>query len=158
MLMSMTISRHSLAFAILAIVFFSIPSLTYAQATINETQSKGFVPLSDANFNKIFNVNPTGSGTDLGTFFNSAFRVALSLGAILAVMRIAWGGYKYMTTDASGEKNDAKEILTDVIIGMLLLLSIWLILYQINPCLLKLQIRGFTGTAYQGTTDQCAQR
>jgi hypothetical protein len=128
----------------------SVPVLAHADPA--------FVPLSDANFNKLFSVNTGAGQQDLGAFFNSAFRVALSLGAILAVMRIAWGGYKYMTTDASGEKNDAKEILTDVVIGMLLLISIYLILFQINPCLLKLQIKGFTDGAYQGATDQCAQR
>ena len=109
----------------------AFPIVSYAQG--------GFVPLTkDASFDKIFKTT-SGSGTNLTDFVNGAFRAALSLGAILAVLRIAWAGYQYMTSDAWGEKSHAKEILGDVVIGMLLLLSIWLILTQINPQLLKLE-------------------
>lgn len=78
--------------------------------------------------------------TSLGSFINKLFVAALSLGAILAVLRLAYAGYLYMTTDAWGTKGKAKEVIGDVIIGLLLLLSIWLILRQINPQLLDLNV------------------
>lgn len=78
--------------------------------------------------------------TSLGDFVNKLFNAALALGAILAVLRIAFAGYMYMTTDAWGKKGDAKTIIGDVVLGLLLLLSIWLILKQINPDLLKLNV------------------
>ncbi len=96
--------------------------------------SKGFVPLSD-NFAKLFG----GPTPDLGSFINAAFRAALSLGAIFAVMRIAWAGFKYMTSDGGEGKSHAKEILGNVVIGILILMGIWLILTQINPQILSLK-------------------
>ncbi len=107
----------------------------------------GFVPLTkDADFQKIFGVsaNSGNNAQDLGTFINSAFKITLSIGAILAVLRIAWAGYQYMSSDAWGEKSHAKEILGDVTIGVLLLLSVWLILNQIDPTILQLKIKYVT--------------
>lgn len=120
-------------------LYVSLLILAYLLPSIALAQSGGFVPLSDANFNKLFNPK-AGSLPSIGTFVSNAFRIALSLGAILAVMRIAWAGYQYMTSDAWGEKSHAKEILGDVVIGLLLLMSIWLILNQINPDLLELKL------------------
>lgn len=108
----------------------------------------GFVPLTkDADFEKIFGMakDSVGNGPgDLGTFINAAFKITLSIGAILAVLRIAYAGYQYMSSDAWGEKSHAKEILGDVVIGLLLLLSVYLILNQINPQLTQLKIQYIT--------------
>ena len=80
------------------------------------------------------------SSGDLGGYINTMFKVALSVGAILAVLRIAYAGYLYMGTDLWSTKGKAKEILGNVVLGLLLLLSIYLILYQINPDILRLDI------------------
>ena len=72
---------------------------------------------------------------------NNLFQIAISVGAILAMLRIAYAGYLYMgSADMWSSKQHAKDVFRDAIIGLLLLLSIWLILYQINPCLLDLQV------------------
>ncbi|MFA7309882.1 MAG: hypothetical protein WC050_03155 [Candidatus Paceibacterota bacterium] len=97
-----------------------------------------FVPLADTSqspmLSNVYNTN------DLAGYVNALFTTALSIGAILAVLRIAYAGYQYMTTDAWGDKQHAKEILGDVTLGLLLLLSIFLILKQINPDLLNLNV------------------
>ena len=133
----MITKRRMFAFAGALAVSLALPALTYAAG--------GFVPLTkDADFQKIFGQGATNAGNDkqdLGTFINAAFKITLSLGAILAVLRIAYAGYQYMSSDAWGEKSHAKEILGDVTIGLLLLLSVWLILNQINPQLTQLNIR-----------------
>ena len=72
---------------------------------------------------------------------NNLFQIAISVGAILAMLRIAYAGYLYMgSADMWSSKQHAKDVFRDAIIGLLLLLSIWLILYQINPCLLDLEV------------------
>lgn len=76
----------------------------------------------------------------LGDFLTSAFNIAISVGAILAVLRIGYAGFKYMTTDAAGTKSDAKEIIQNAVIGLLLLLGIVLILERINPDILQINI------------------
>ena len=77
---------------------------------------------------------------DMAGFLQAVFNIAISVGAILAVLRIGWGGFKYMTTDAIGSKSDAKKIITDAVIGLLLLLAIVLIIGRINPNLLKMNL------------------
>ncbi len=123
-----------------------VPALAFAQ-----TSKGGFVPLTnDLDFQKVFGMSKTNAGQnpgDLGTFINAAFKITLSIGAILAVLRIAYAGFQYMSSDAWGEKSHAKEILGDVVIGLLLLLSVYLILNQINPQLTKLEIKYVTPKA-----------
>ncbi len=137
----MYFSRRTLIASSAFVLSCALPALALAQQS-------GFVPLTkDADFQKIFGLTGAsmgGGANDLGTFINSAFKIALSLGAILAVLRIAWAGYQYMSSDAWGEKSHAKEILGDVVIGLLLLLGTWLILYQINPDILNLRVRYVT--------------
>lgn len=100
--------------------------------------AEGFVPLSPA---------PTGSrlgnlydSTSLSGFVNKIFAAAIAVGAILAVLRLGYAGYLYMMTDMWSTKGKAKEIIGDVVLGILLLLSIYLILRQINPQILNLDV------------------
>lgn len=79
----------------------------------------------------------------LGDFINRAFVLAISLGAIFAVGRLVYAGWIYITGGSWGSGASvgrAKEIIWNTIKGLLLLLSIWLILNLINPCLLNLDI------------------
>lgn len=99
----------------------------------------GFCPLADVSGSKLAELYSDSSG-DLGKFINSLFTFALSIGAILAVLRIAWGGYLYMVTDMWSTKDHAKEILSETILGLFLLIAVYLILHQINPNILKLDI------------------
>lgn len=96
-----------------------------------------FVPLADVSNSKLAQIY---QGPDLSAFINNLFTFSLSVGAILAVLRLGWAGYLYMTTDSWGSKGHAKEVIGDVVIGLLLLLGIWLILNQIDPNILKLNV------------------
>lgn len=79
------------------------------------------------------------SSQDLATYVNRMFVFAITIGAIMAVVRLMIAGYMYMGSgDMWSSKGKAKEIFSDVIFGLLLLLSIYLILFQINPNLLNL--------------------
>ncbi len=84
---------------------------------------------------------------DLGPFMNKVFVGAISLGAILAVLRLAWAGFVYMSSDLWTSKDHAKEIIRETLLGLFLLLGIWLILYQINPDILKLRVGSSTGSS-----------
>ncbi|HWO07724.1 MAG TPA: hypothetical protein VNM40_04065 [Candidatus Paceibacterota bacterium] len=92
--------------------------------------------LSDSPFlSRIFNPD-----TDLATFFNVAFKSAIVIGAMLAVLRLGYAGFIYMTTDVWSSKQSATTIIQETVLGLLLLLGVWLILNQINPDLLNLDI------------------
>ncbi len=129
---------HRSAAAIVVLVWLAALAVA-TTALAQEVQQGGFVPLSDANFNDLFGIETTQQG-DITRFFNRAFSIALSVGAILAVLRIAYAGYLYMGTDLWGDKGKAKEMLGDIALGILLLLSVYLILNQINPDILRLDI------------------
>jgi hypothetical protein len=78
--------------------------------------------------------------TSLAGAINSAFQVSILVGAVLAMLRIGYSGYLYMgSADMWSTKQHAKEVFQDAIIGLLLLLAIYMILYQINPDILKLE-------------------
>ena len=94
----------------------------------------------------------TGPGA-LAGFFNTAFTMALSAGAILAVLRLAYAGWLYMgAADMWGSKQHAKEVISNAVLGLLLLIGIWIVLNQINPCLLNLNI---LQSVQGGSSGQC---
>lgn len=86
---------------------------------------------------------------DLATFLNRAFKIAISVGAILAVLRIGWAGYLYIVkgSDLFHAKQEGRQVLQDVALGLLLLIAVYIILKQINPDILNLDaIKGFRQT------------
>lgn len=78
-------------------------------------------------------------GSSLREMLNSAFQISILIGAVLAMLRIGFAGWLYMGSDIWGDKTKAKEVFQDAIIGLLILLAIYMILYQINPDILKLE-------------------
>ena len=137
---------------LLTIVFLSIPVPVSAQQDVNIPPGlPGQFQYPTQAPNVTGNGNASTCGTDslskmfcemtLPDVLNNLFQIAISVGAILAMLRIAYAGYLYMgSADMWSTKQHAKDVFRDAIIGLLLLLSIWLILYQINPCLLDLQV------------------
>jgi hypothetical protein len=123
----------------LLVIMFSILIFTtlFAAGAVHAQTSQGFVQLTDTSQSPM--LNQAYRSGDLATYINSLFKIAISVGAILAVIRLAYAGYLYMTTEAWGEKSNAKEVIGDAMLGLLLLLSIYLILYQINPDIVSLK-------------------
>lgn len=98
-----------------------------------------FVPLADTSSGPLRDLYNSSAGGGLAGYINGLFKFAIAIGAIVAVLRIAYAGYLYMgQSDMWSTKGKAKEIIGDVILGLLLLLSIYLILEQINPDILNL--------------------
>jgi len=76
----------------------------------------------------------------LAQYFNALFNIVLTLGAILAVIMIAIGGFQYMTTEAASAKQASKTRIQQAILGLLMLLSVYIFYSEINPDILKLDI------------------
>ena len=77
--------------------------------------------------------------TSLGDFIQSVFNLAVVFGGVVAVLRIAYGGFLYMTSDIADTKSQAKSVIASALSGLLLLLAIVIILQQINPNILDLR-------------------
>jgi threonine/homoserine/homoserine lactone efflux protein len=89
----------------------------------------------------------------LPQMLNFAFQAAIRLGAVLAMLRIAYAGYLYMgSEDMWSTKSHAKEVFRDAIIGLLVLLAVYLILHQIDPRILNLQVKGLNDAPSTPTT------
>jgi hypothetical protein len=73
-------------------------------------------------------------------YINLLFSLIISLAAIAAVVRIVLAGFKYMTTDSWGNKEEARSNLKAIFIGLLVLLLSVIILRTINPDILNLNI------------------
>lgn len=76
---------------------------------------------------------------DLPRFFNQLFNITLFIGATLAVLMIAIGGLQYMLAEASVTTIEAaRRRMTQAILGLLMLLSVYLFYNQINPKILEI--------------------
>lgn len=71
--------------------------------------------------------------TDSEKYIRGLFELIIGLAGGLAVVMLMYAGIKYMSTDAFGEKNEAKGIIENAIWGLLLAIAAWTILYTINP-------------------------
>ena len=109
-----------------------------AECPTDITGAGGFVPLEC--FQDSARLRGAYNEPELGPFIQRIFVGAISLGAVLAVLRLAWAGFIYMGTDRWGDKGRARDIISDTLLGLFLLLAIWLILKQINPQILELKI------------------
>ena len=119
---------YGICAALILLTYIFLPLVAHAQ---------GFVPLAETpSGSKLSQIYSSG---DFAGFVNGLFKFAIAIGAILAVLRLAYAGYLYMgQSDMWSHKGQAKEIIKDVTIGLLLLLGIYLILYQINKDILSL--------------------
>lgn len=100
----------------------------------------GFQPLVDLPAQAPAKFSGLYSAQDLTSFINRMFFLMISIGGMLAVGRLSYAGWLYMIGDNFGNLKKAKGIVGNVVIGLLILLSIWLILMQINPYILNTDI------------------
>ena len=81
-----------------------------------------------------------GQTTTLGKYIPAMFNLAIGLSAIAAVLNIVFGGLMYMSTDAVMKKEDGKKRIQNSVYGLVLVIGAWLILYTVNPNLLKFNL------------------
>lgn len=71
---------------------------------------------------------------------NAFYAVAVGVAGLLAVIMVSIGGFKYMMSESVFSKSDAKEQITDALIGLGIVLGAVLLLNVINPELTNLDI------------------
>ncbi len=74
--------------------------------------------------------------SDLSNYFGLIYRILIGLAGVFAVIMIFFGGVQYMTTDALGQKEEARKRITGAIWGLIIALGSFAILNTINPKLL----------------------
>lgn len=77
---------------------------------------------------------------NLAGYVNALFLISISVGGMLAVLRIAFAGFQYMTSGLISSKEKAKEDITGALLGLGILLASFVVLYTINPNLVNLNV------------------
>ncbi|MFA5777692.1 MAG: pilin [Parcubacteria group bacterium] len=81
------------------------------------------------------------TGADLKLYIEAIYKFAIWTVGIAAVLMLTIGGFMYMVSAGNTSKMDtAKKIVTDAILGLIIALGAYLILYVINPDLVKITI------------------
>lgn len=76
-----------------------------------------------------------------GRYVNRFYIFFSGVAGILAVVMMMWGGFHYITSGGSPQRMaQGKEIISNAVIGLILLLTAYLLLNTINPRLTKLRI------------------
>lgn len=78
------------------------------------------------------------TGFSLGFWVNRIVMVTIGFIGLIAVVMIIIAGVQYMTTEAAGGKSNAKEKITNALIGLVIALGIFVLLSTINPNLLDI--------------------
>lgn len=83
----------------------------------------------------------------ISDFIPNVIKLMIGLAAGLAVIYIIFGGIQYMSTDAVGKKSEGRKTVNNAVLGLLMAISSYTILYTINPRLVNfsLEIEGLKG-------------
>ena len=86
------------------------------------------------------------SGSDFAGFLNGMFKLLFTIGGMVAVASLVYGGITYMVSEIVGKIEWAKRQMREALWGLALLVAAWLILYTINPDLItfKLNVQSIT--------------
>ena len=118
-------------FNIAIFAFFAAWTSVSAQGS---PPSKDFVPLAGI-------PGVTGDHPSFTDYLNALFRITIGLGALFAVVKIAFAGVWYMMSEGGfTSKEAAKKDIWGALAGLLILLSTVIILDLINPDILNLNI------------------
>ena len=81
------------------------------------------------------------TGANLKTYIESIYKFAIWTVGIAAILMITIGGFMYLTSAGNTSKMDnAKRVVVDATIGLIVVLTAYLVLYVINPDLVKITI------------------
>jgi len=99
---------------------------------IKNASALSYTPLAG-----IRNLTQDGSNTNMLETLQFIFKWGIAIAVLLAVLMTIFGGIQYMTSDAIFNKEEGKHKIQSAIMGLLLALSAWIILYTINPRILE---------------------
>ena len=73
-----------------------------------------------------------GGGSQTANYFSTIYKIGVSLVLVIAVVMLVYGGIQYMTSDSIGGKGNGRETITKAIIGIVLAVSSYALLYLIG--------------------------
>ena len=120
-----------------------IQGLAYAIFLFFASWSSGFAAEpSDLKYHPLVGIpgfTNTGSQS-LPEFVNAVYILVIIIALLIGVVRIAFAGVKYSLSDVITHKEDAKKDIGGVLLGLAILLLPFIVLWTINPNLVKLDV------------------
>jgi len=114
------------------VMLFLIPICLHAATTKNDFDYTPMEPLPGFE-------SATSGATDFYDYILMVYKVAIWMVGISAMLMIIIGGYMYAVSAGNNSAMEkAKDVIKDAIIGLLMALSAWVILFVINPDLVKI--------------------
>lgn len=137
--MRTVISKQYIVVSLILISMFLLSTIYYLLATPvlaqSATEYKLLTPLPN-----VETAQGTGKAT-ASSYISGLFNLIIGIAGVLAVIKIIFGGIKYMSTDAFMGKNEARDTIQNAIWGLILAISAWLILFTVNPNLVKFDLK-----------------
>lgn len=94
-----------------------------------------------------------GTPTDFPNYVMAVYNFGLWTIGISAMLMIAIGGFMYLTSAGNAAQiGSAKGVIIDAIVGLFLALTSWLLLYTINPDLVKFSVSSSSPASTSQTT------
>lgn len=131
-----TMKKNTKAFLVL------LSFLTLALAYAPETNAQA--PQAGLQYQLLEKIPGTENlnGSDLPGYVSALYRMALIVVTLSAVLMLSVGGFMYLTSAGNtASMGNAKGIIYDSLIGLVIALAAWLILYVINPDLVKISLK-----------------
>ena len=132
-----------------ALLIFLVPFLFCALIAVPEVQAQ----VTGLDYKLLEKIPGTeGTGSDLPGYVSALYKMALIVVTLSAVLMLSVGGFMYLTSAGNtAAMGSAKTIIFDSLIGLVIALSAWLILYVINPDLVKVSLSNLPQVTPVGT-------
>jgi hypothetical protein len=75
--------------------------------------------------------------TSFSSYLQSAYRIGIGACFVLGVIMFTWAGIEYVVSESMNSKADGKARMTAALTGLAIALVSYILLYTINPDLLK---------------------
>lgn len=90
----------------------------------------------------------------IATCVQQIYILALGLGALVALLMIVLAGYRYLTASGNAQQVEgAKEGFASAFIGLIVIFVAFILLYLVNPDLVRFRDFGFPGTSSREQND-----
>ncbi|HEA84630.1 MAG TPA: hypothetical protein ENI04_01450 [Candidatus Wildermuthbacteria bacterium] len=133
-------------FLAIAIVALVVPGISSAVIELNLDYPK----FGGVDLNCRGDADAPQCGQDLTSLIAWLYYGIIMLSGLAAFVMIVWGGIQYLTSSGDTVKTgDAKDRMQKALLGLLIILSSWLILQTINPELTILEMPGRKDTSTQ---------
>lgn len=91
------------------------------------------VDIPGVSFSQIIETNGKLSINFIGEYVTGVYKYLLGVSTIVAIVFVMVGGFQYVLAAGRGDVGEAKKRITNAITGLVLLMSVYLILYTVNP-------------------------